>query len=96
MAADAGAPVEVRDPGAITIQIERTCEELARTLDAIADRVNPGENGQAHGGPDASWGGADRPRSRRRSGNRRGNRRLGDLAQAEVGAAQMDVFAPAP
>jgi len=37
MAADADASLEVRDPDAITVQIERTCEELARTLDAIAE-----------------------------------------------------------
>jgi hypothetical protein len=38
---DADTSVAERDPDALATQIERTREELARTIDSIADRVNP-------------------------------------------------------
>jgi len=38
---DADTSVAQRDPDALATQIERTREELARTIDTIADRVNP-------------------------------------------------------
>ncbi len=39
--ADEDTSVAERDPDALAVQIERTREELARTIDTIADRVNP-------------------------------------------------------
>ena len=39
--ADADPSVAEHDPDALAIQIERTREELARTIDSISDRVNP-------------------------------------------------------
>lgn len=39
--ADEDTSVAERDPDALASQIERTREELARTIDTIADRVNP-------------------------------------------------------
>lgn len=39
--AEADTSAAERDPDALAIQIERTREELARTIDDIADRVNP-------------------------------------------------------
>lgn len=39
--AEADTSAVERDPDALAIQIERTREELARTIDNIADRVNP-------------------------------------------------------
>jgi Protein of unknown function (DUF3618) len=42
--ADTDAALEVRDPDALVNEIERTRENLARTIDAIAGRVNPATN----------------------------------------------------
>ena len=42
--ADSDAAVEVRDPDALVTEMERTRENLARTIDAIADRVSPANN----------------------------------------------------
>ncbi len=39
--ADTKTSLAERDPDALAKQIERTHEELARTIDTIADRVNP-------------------------------------------------------
>ena len=39
--ADSETSLAEQDPDALAIQIERTREELARTIDAIADRVSP-------------------------------------------------------
>jgi Protein of unknown function (DUF3618) len=41
MVADADTSLARRDPDALEKEIERTREELARTIDIIADRVNP-------------------------------------------------------
>jgi hypothetical protein len=42
--ADTDAALEVRDPDTLVNEIERTRENLARTIDAIAGRVNPANN----------------------------------------------------
>jgi hypothetical protein len=42
--ADTDAALEVRDPDALVNEIERTRENLARTIDAIAGRVSPANN----------------------------------------------------
>ena len=42
--ADTDAALEVRDPDALVNEIERTRENLARTIDAIASRVSPANN----------------------------------------------------
>jgi hypothetical protein len=42
--ADTDAALEVRDPDALVDEIERTRENLARTIDAIAGRVSPANN----------------------------------------------------
>jgi Protein of unknown function (DUF3618) len=39
--ADTETSLAERDPDALAKEIERTREELARTIDTIADRVNP-------------------------------------------------------
>ena len=39
--AEANREVAVRDPDALVTQIERTRENLARTVDQLADRVSP-------------------------------------------------------
>ena len=39
--AEANREVAVRDPDALVTQIERTREDLARTVDQLADRVSP-------------------------------------------------------
>jgi hypothetical protein len=41
MVADTETSPARRDPDALAKEIERTREELARTIDAIADRVSP-------------------------------------------------------
>jgi hypothetical protein len=41
MVAEADASLAERDPDALEKEIERTRAELARTIDTIADRVNP-------------------------------------------------------
>ncbi len=41
MVADADTSLAERDPDALENEIERTREALARTIDTIADRVNP-------------------------------------------------------
>ena len=42
--AEAETSLAERDPDALAVRIERTREELARTIDAIADRVSPKKN----------------------------------------------------
>ena len=42
--ADTDAALEVRDPDTLVNEIERTRENLARTIDAIAERVSPANN----------------------------------------------------
>lgn len=44
--ADADTSLAARDPDALEKEIERTREELARTIDTIADRVNPAKVSQ--------------------------------------------------
>ncbi len=44
--ADADTSLAERDPDALEKEIERTREELARTIDTIADRVNPAKVAQ--------------------------------------------------
>jgi hypothetical protein len=39
--AEANGTVASRDPDALVVEIERTRESLARTVDDIADRVSP-------------------------------------------------------
>ena len=39
--AEANGEVALRDPDALVIEIERTRENLARTIDTIAERVSP-------------------------------------------------------
>ena len=39
--AEANREVAVRDPDALVTEIERTREDLARTVDQLADRVSP-------------------------------------------------------
>jgi hypothetical protein len=39
--AEANREVAVRDPDALVTQIERTRENLARTVDQLADRLSP-------------------------------------------------------
>lgn len=38
------AAVDARDPDALVAQIERTRENLAQTIDTLADRVSPANN----------------------------------------------------
>ena len=40
--AEANGKVAVRDPDALIKEIERTRENLARTIDALTERVSPG------------------------------------------------------
>jgi hypothetical protein len=40
--AEANGRVAVRDPDAVINEIERTREDLAHTIDAITERVSPG------------------------------------------------------
>jgi Protein of unknown function (DUF3618) len=40
--AEADSEVAVRDPDVLIKEIERTRENLARTIDALTDRVSPG------------------------------------------------------
>ena len=40
--AEADGEVAVRDPDAVVQEIETTRENLARTIDALTDRVSPG------------------------------------------------------
>ena len=42
--ADTDAALEVRDPDALVTEMELTRKNLARTIDAIADRVSPANN----------------------------------------------------
>ncbi|HEV2451613.1 MAG TPA: DUF3618 domain-containing protein [Streptosporangiaceae bacterium] len=42
--ADTDTALEVRDPDKLVTEMERTREDLARTIDAIADRVSPANN----------------------------------------------------
>jgi Protein of unknown function (DUF3618) len=42
--ADTDTALEPRDPDALVTEIERTRDDLARTIDAIADRVSPANN----------------------------------------------------
>lgn len=42
--ADTGAQPAAQDPDTLVADIERTRENLARTIDAIADRVSPANN----------------------------------------------------
>jgi type VI protein secretion system component VasF len=42
--ADTDAALEVRNPDTLVNEIERTRDNLARTIDAIADRVSPANN----------------------------------------------------
>jgi hypothetical protein len=39
--AEANGTVTIRDPDALVKEIERTREDLARTIDALADRASP-------------------------------------------------------
>ena len=39
-----GTPVNGKDPDAIVAQIERTRENLAQTIDTLAERVSPSGN----------------------------------------------------
>jgi hypothetical protein len=43
-AAAAHSAVDARDPDALVAQIERTRENLAQTIDTLADRVSPANN----------------------------------------------------
>ena len=43
-AAAAHSAVDTRDPDALVAQIERTRENLAQTIDILADRVSPANN----------------------------------------------------
>jgi hypothetical protein len=43
-AAAAHSAVDARDPDALVAQIERTRENLAQTIDILADRVSPANN----------------------------------------------------
>jgi hypothetical protein len=42
--ADTGTEPAAQDPDTLVTDIERTRENLARTIDAIADRVSPANN----------------------------------------------------
>ena len=42
--ADTDTALEARDPDTLVSEIERTRDNLARTIDAIADRVSPANN----------------------------------------------------
>jgi type VI protein secretion system component VasF len=42
--ADTDTALEARDPDRLVSEIERTRDSLARTIDAIADRVSPANN----------------------------------------------------
>jgi LPXTG-motif cell wall-anchored protein len=42
--ADTDTALEARDPDTLVSEIERTRDSLARTIDAIADRVSPANN----------------------------------------------------
>jgi hypothetical protein len=42
--ADTDTALEARDPDTLVSEIERTRDDLARTIDAIADRVSPANN----------------------------------------------------
>jgi hypothetical protein len=42
--ADTDTALEARDPDTLVTEMERTREDLARTIDAIADRVSPANN----------------------------------------------------
>jgi hypothetical protein len=42
--ADTDTALEARDPDTLVNEIERTRDDLARTIDAIADRVSPANN----------------------------------------------------
>ena len=42
--ADTDTALEARDPDKLVSDIERTRDNLARTIDAIADRVSPANN----------------------------------------------------
>jgi len=42
--ADTDTALVVRDPDTLVTEIERTRDNLARTIDAIADRVSPANN----------------------------------------------------
>jgi hypothetical protein len=42
--ADTDTALEARDPDTLVTEIERTRDNLARTIDAIADRVSPANN----------------------------------------------------
>lgn len=42
--ADTGTEPAAQDPDSLVADIERTRENLARTIDAIADRVSPANN----------------------------------------------------
>jgi type VI protein secretion system component VasF len=42
--ADTDTALEARDPDTLVSEIERTRNSLARTIDAIADRVSPANN----------------------------------------------------
>ncbi|HEY2442435.1 MAG TPA: DUF3618 domain-containing protein [Streptosporangiaceae bacterium] len=42
--AETDTALEVRDPDTLVTEMERTRENLARTIDAIADRVSPANN----------------------------------------------------
>jgi Protein of unknown function (DUF3618) len=44
--ADADAESKPVDPGALVADIDRTRADLARTIDAISDRVSPTKNAQ--------------------------------------------------
>ena len=42
--ADTGTEPAAHDPDSLVAELERTRENLARTIDAIADRVSPANN----------------------------------------------------
>jgi len=42
--AETDTALEVRDPDTLVTDIERTRKDLARTIDAIAERVSPANN----------------------------------------------------
>lgn len=42
--AETDTALEVRDPDTLVTDIERTRQDLARTIDAIAERVSPANN----------------------------------------------------
>ncbi|HEY2578780.1 MAG TPA: DUF3618 domain-containing protein [Streptosporangiaceae bacterium] len=42
--ADTDTALEARDPDTLVSEIERTRDSLARTIDAITDRVSPANN----------------------------------------------------